>query len=158
MTQIGYAAVKTAGIRSGGDITETDLAEVVRRHLEDLCRLASNLGVPRGKLFTHVAGWKENELLYQSGLNRFICPGWSFYKHAGIPRENTGVQTALQRTDAAVLGGGRVVLSRHARNRAMAQGTRRHAFTAALPLCMHLQLGKRTRQRENFASLERSGQ
>jgi hypothetical protein len=104
VTQIGYAAVKSAGIRSAGEITEADLADVVRRHLEDLCRLAAELGVPRGKLFTHVGAWKENELHYQSGLNAFSCPGWSFYKHAADPKADTGVQTALKQTEAPYWG------------------------------------------------------
>lgn len=97
---IGYAAVKTAGIGIAGRITEADLAEVVRRHLEDLCRLAAELGVPRDRLFTHVAGWKENELLYRTALNRFSCPGWSFYQHAADPGKDAGVQAVLQRSDA----------------------------------------------------------
>ncbi len=97
---IGYAAVKTAGIRDSGAITEADLAEVVRWHLDDLCREAARLGVPREKLFTHVAGWKEGELLYQTAVNSNSCPGWSFYKHAADPREDTGVQAALKRSDA----------------------------------------------------------
>lgn len=100
VAQIGFAAVKSAGLRSEGAITEADLAEVVRRHLEDLCQLAADLGVPRDKLFTHVAGWRENEMLYQSGLNRFSCPGWSFYRHADDPRKDAGVQAALARSDA----------------------------------------------------------
>jgi len=100
VAQVGYAAVKTAGIRDSGTITEADLAEVVRRHLADLCQLAAELGVPRDRLFTHVAGWRENEMLYQSGLNQFSCPGWSFYRHAGDPRKDAGVQAALARSDA----------------------------------------------------------
>lgn len=56
VTQIGYAAVKTAGLRREGSITEADLAEVVRRHLDDLCRLAAELGVPRDRLFAHGVG------------------------------------------------------------------------------------------------------
>lgn len=104
VTQIGYAAVKTAGLRSSGTITEADLAEVVRRHLEDLSRLAAELGVPRDKLFTHVAGWKDNELLYETGLNPFSCPGWSFYKYAGDPARDAGVQQALRKNDAPYWG------------------------------------------------------
>jgi arylsulfatase A-like enzyme len=100
VAQIGYAAVKTAGIRSAGDITEADLAEVTRRHLDDLCRLAAEIGVPRDRLFTHVAGWKEDELLYQAALNEFSCPGWSFYGHAADPAGDVGVQRALRRTEA----------------------------------------------------------
>jgi hypothetical protein len=98
--QLGYAAVKTAGIRSEGKITEADLAEVVRRHLEDLCREASRLGVPREKLFTHGAAWKDGEKLYAAAVNEFSCPGWSFYKHAANPRGDVGVQTALKTSDA----------------------------------------------------------
>ena len=100
VAQIGYAAVKTAGLRSEGEITEADLAEVVRRHLEDLSGVAANLGVPREKLFTHVGGWKENELLYAAALNPFSSPGWSFYRHADDPRQDGGVQAALSRSDA----------------------------------------------------------
>jgi len=100
VVQIGYAAVKTAGIRSQGQITEADLVEVIRRHLEDLCREASRLGVPRDKLFTHVAGWKEGEQLYAAGVNPFSCPGWSFYRYANNPRADTGVQSALKSSDA----------------------------------------------------------
>jgi hypothetical protein len=97
---LGYAAVKTAGIRGSGEISEADLAEVARRHLEDLCEQASRLGVPREKLFTHGAGWKDGELLYGAPVNRFSCPGWSFYQHANDPRKDQGVQAALQRSDA----------------------------------------------------------
>jgi hypothetical protein len=100
VAQIGYAAVKTAGIQSEGRITEADLIEVVRRHLEDLCREANRLGVPREKLFTHVGGWKEGELLYGAGVNSFSCPGWSFYRHAADPRADVGVQRALKLSDA----------------------------------------------------------
>jgi hypothetical protein len=100
VTQIGYAAVKTAGLRAKGNITEEDLAEVTRRHLEDLSREAARLGVPRDRLFTHGAGWKDGELLYQAAVNRFSCPGWSFYRHAADPRKDVGVEEALKKTDA----------------------------------------------------------
>lgn len=100
VTQLGYAAVKTANIRTNGAITESDLAEVVRRHLEDLCREAARLGVPREQLFTHVAGWREGELLYATANNSLSCPGWSFYKHAADPPGDVGVQQALKASNA----------------------------------------------------------
>jgi hypothetical protein len=58
------------------------------------------LGVPRGKLFTHVAGWKEGEQLYAMAVNSLSCPGWSFYRHAVDPRGDRGVQAALRTSDA----------------------------------------------------------
>lgn len=100
VVQLGYAAVQTAGIRTNGSITEADLAEVARRHLEDLCGEANRLGVPRAKLFTHGAAWKDAEPLYAAAVNQFSCPGWSFYKHAADPRNDVGVQSALKASDA----------------------------------------------------------
>ncbi len=97
---IGYAAVKTAGIRKKGELTEGDLAEVARRHLEDLARVASKLGVPREKLFTHGVGWNDGELLYQAPVNKYSCPGWSFYKHAADPKQDMAVKKALKRSTA----------------------------------------------------------
>jgi hypothetical protein len=100
MVPIGYAAVKTAGLAKNGALREADLAEIVRRHLDDLCSRAAGLGVPRERLFTHVGGWKDEELLYASAVNAHSCPGWSFYRHAGDPGKDLGVRKALRRTDA----------------------------------------------------------
>lgn len=97
---LGYAAAKTAGIRTEGALTEADLAEVTRRHLEDLSQQAARLGVPRDKLFTHAGAWKEDEALYQSALNAFSCPGWSFYQHAGDPQRDIGAQKGIKNSDA----------------------------------------------------------
>ncbi|MHC4442742.1 MAG: hypothetical protein ACYTF1_08990 [Planctomycetota bacterium] len=104
VTQIGYAAVKTAGIRRKGELTEKDLVEVVRRHLLEQSREVARLKVPRDKLFTHVGGWKDGELLYGAALNKYSCPGWSFYKHAGDPRKDIGVQRELKRSKAPFWG------------------------------------------------------
>jgi hypothetical protein len=100
VVQIGFAAVRTGGIRTEGNITESDLAAVVHQHLEGLCREATQLGVPREKLFTHIAGWKEGEKLYKAAVNSLSCPGWSFYQHAADPRGDVGVQAALKISDA----------------------------------------------------------
>lgn len=100
VAQIGYAAVKTGGIRAGGRITEADLAEVVRRHMEDNAREAARLGLPRDRIFTHCGGWKEGELLFDAAVNRFSSPGWSFYGRAIKPASNAGVQRALKLSDA----------------------------------------------------------
>jgi hypothetical protein len=98
--QIGYAAVKTSGIRASGSITESDLREVCQRYLETLCREAAQLGVPRAQLFAHGVGWKDGELLYDVPVNPHACPGWSFYKHAADPRKDAGAQRNVARSDA----------------------------------------------------------
>ena len=100
VAQIGYAAVKTAGIRKKGKIREADLAEVVSFHLKDLSEQAARLGVPREKLFTHGVGWKEGELNYRAAVNEYSCPGWSFYRHARDPKGDVGVQKALKKSNA----------------------------------------------------------
>lgn len=97
---IGYAAVKTAGIASLGTLTDTMQAEVVRMHLEDLSRIASEAGIPRERIFTHSGGWHESEVLYTSAINAYACPGWSFYGHAENPTQDTGVMTSLQKSTA----------------------------------------------------------
>jgi len=100
VTAIGYAAVSTAGLAQSGSLQEAHLAEIVQRHLTDLCALSADLGLPRDRLFTHVAGWKEQELLYDTALNPYACPGWSFYKYAKAPDRDLGVQRVLKKNDA----------------------------------------------------------
>jgi len=97
---IGYAAVTTAGLASSGALQEAHCAEVVRRHLDDLCARAERSGLPRERIFTHVGGWKDEELLYAAALNSHSCPGWSFYRYAGDPRKDAGVRKAVARSDA----------------------------------------------------------
>jgi len=100
VTAIGYAAVTTAHLADRGDLQEAHLAEIVRRHLDDMCAMAAGLGVPREKLFTHVGGWKDEELLYDAALNTYSCPGWSFYRYASDVAKDKGVQRALQKNGA----------------------------------------------------------
>lgn len=100
VAQIGYAAVKTAGIRARGDIEEADLAEVARRYLEFLAKEARDLGVPRDRLFSHGVGWKQGELLYDAPVNEYSCPSWSFYDNALDPGKDIGAQRNVERSDA----------------------------------------------------------
>ncbi len=97
---IGYAAVTSAKLAQSGILQEVHLTEIVSRHLKDLCALAAELNVPRDQLFTHIAGWKEQERLYDAALNEYACPGWSFYKYARDPAKDLGVQRVLAKSDA----------------------------------------------------------
>ena len=100
MVTTGYAAATTIGLANSGKLTEAHQAEIVRRHLEAQCKKASMLGVPRDRLFTHVGGFKDEELLYDAAVNQYSCPGWSFYKHARNPARDQGVQRAWKSSDA----------------------------------------------------------
>ncbi len=100
MAQIGYAALKSSGIRTNGTPRETDLRDVAQRYLEMLCREAAQSGVPRERLFAHGAGWKDGELSYDVPMNSHACPAWSFYEHAADPRKDSGVQRNLAKSDA----------------------------------------------------------
>lgn len=97
---IGYAAVSTAGLAKRGELKEEHLAEVVRRHLEDLSAIARRAGVPRDQIFTHCGGWSPGEKLYGSALNEHSCPGWSFYRHGRDPRGDKTAMAALAKSDA----------------------------------------------------------
>lgn len=101
---IGYAAVTTAGLASGGELREDHLAEVVRRHLDDLAAAVRAAGLPREQIFTHAGGWKEGELLYAAAVNEHSCPGWSFYSHARDPQGDRTAMAALATSDAPYWG------------------------------------------------------
>jgi len=87
--QLGYAAVKTAGIKSSGIITEGDINEVVRRYQTALDKTAYDLGIPRNKIYNHNGGKGAAPFMtYPTGvafenlsgsLNNYAHPGWSFY-------------------------------------------------------------------------------
>lgn len=99
-TSTGYAAVKTLGLESSGALKEKDVAKVTDKYLHDLCKLASELGVPRNMLFTHAGGWKEGQLVFYSALNEYSCPGWSFYHFAADPAMDITAMEALKKSDA----------------------------------------------------------
>ncbi len=101
---IGYAAVSTSGLASSGELKEGDVTEVVRLHLEDMCQLLSNMGVPRDRLFTHGGGWSQGETLYTAALNKYSCPGWSFYNYSSDPKKDTTAMKALSASDAPYWG------------------------------------------------------
>jgi hypothetical protein len=97
---IGFAAVATAGLAHDGQLREDDLAEVVRRHLDDLSLVARRCGLTRAQVFTHCGGWAKGEKLYRSALNEHSCPGWSFYRYGRDPSKDSTAMAALAASDA----------------------------------------------------------
>ncbi|MFO7774666.1 MAG: hypothetical protein R6W89_02590, partial [Candidatus Hydrogenedentota bacterium] len=59
LAPLGHAALKTAGIKTSGEITPNDIAEVVSRYLAELSEAAHEEGIPKRLLFTHQGGTYE---------------------------------------------------------------------------------------------------
>jgi hypothetical protein len=82
VAQLGYAAIRTASIKSSGTITRDDIGKVVQQYLEKLAQTAVEAGVPRHKVFTHQGGvyapW-DKHLPFWPAVNEWSIPGWSFY-------------------------------------------------------------------------------
>ena len=80
--QLGYAALKSAGVKHHGEITPEDLGRVTQRYLAALCEEAHALGLPTDSIFSHAGGnaapW-EQHLPFWAAFNRWSSPGWSFY-------------------------------------------------------------------------------
>ncbi len=80
--QLGYAAVRTAGIKSSGEITREDIGKVTQNYLALLSKTAAEAGLPRERVYTHQGGtcppW-EKHLPFWPAINEWSCPGWSFY-------------------------------------------------------------------------------
>jgi hypothetical protein len=148
---IGYAAATTAGLANSGTLKEADLAAIVTRHLDDLCGLAAELGVPREKLFTHVGGWKEEELLYDAALNKFTCPGWSFYRHAADAAKDKGVQRVLAKSDAPYWAAVEWMLMNDS---SAANWQSALAHTLAIPKCRYVCVYNWSGIRENAGAVE----
>ncbi|GHT40664.1 hypothetical protein AGMMS49965_09270 [Bacteroidia bacterium] len=109
---IGYAALKTSGIKTSGEITEDDMAEIARRHTEIVSKLCADFNVPRDKIYAYAYGTEKD---MAACINDYACPGWSFYdytplKEGGVSHNAThpkGFATALDilsKSDAPYFG------------------------------------------------------
>lgn len=82
LTPLGYAAVKTAGIKQQGKITRRDITEVVHDFLDTLSHTVHHIGLPKNKIYTHQGGtfkpW-DKHLSFSAAANNYSRPGWSFY-------------------------------------------------------------------------------
>ncbi len=98
LAQLGYAAVKTAGIADHGAITREQIGEVTRRYLAFLSRACVENGLPPSLVYTHQGGtyapWGKH-LPFTAACNPHATPGWSFY---GLdPRAAKGMEDAFAR-------------------------------------------------------------
>ena len=82
LAQIGYASVKTAGIKNKGRITAYDIEQVVYKYLDTLCKIARGFELPQNLIYTHQGGnyapW-EKHLSFSPASNNHSLPGYSLY-------------------------------------------------------------------------------
>ena len=96
---IGYAAVKTAGIKSAGEMKMEYINEVCRRHCEYCSKLIHNLGFTREKIYSSSFGKTVDEC--RTCITSYSCPSWSFYHKTAIdPLEFSSALDALEFSDA----------------------------------------------------------
>jgi hypothetical protein len=108
--QIGYAAVKTAGIKSSGELTTDDLNRAVKIYIDELAKTIYDLGIPRSKIFTHLgaddnpSAHSEYKFISTDILTPYAHPGYSFYTFGSGPSGMPGLGSTLQRTSATFWG------------------------------------------------------
>jgi hypothetical protein len=82
MSQLGYAALKSSGLKDHGPVLPDDLGQVTQRYLETLCRTAHDAGLDATAIYTHQGGngipWNLH-LPFWAAVNAWSTPGWSFY-------------------------------------------------------------------------------
>lgn len=118
---IGYSAVRSAGLRSSGELTMDDINEVCRRHCEYSSRLLFDLGFPRDKIFSSSFGKTVREC--STCLTPYSCPSWSFYQTSAIrPDGYVAALEALAVSDAPVWAMAEWGIGRNARSSAYRTG------------------------------------
>jgi hypothetical protein len=98
---IGYAGVKTAGIRTSGTITGDDISELARRFCLFTSQICRNRGIDREHTFAH-AGGEDCAKDLEACVNTYSCPSWSFY--VPRPSQYTSAKNALATSDAPFFG------------------------------------------------------
>ena len=82
LQQLGYAAVKTAGIKSEGALTSDDIGKVVQDFHAFLTRIAVEQGIPPDKIYTHAGGQYppyDQHLPFWEAFAPGSIPGYSLY-------------------------------------------------------------------------------
>lgn len=103
VSTIGYAGVKSAGIRTEGTLTAADIVELGRRFTLFVSDIALEYGFPRDKVFAH-AGGADADL--SACINDKVCPSWSLYNAEAVnPQTNSPYcMNLIKNSDAPAWG------------------------------------------------------
>jgi len=104
--QIGYAAVKTAGIKSSGQLTVDDLNKAVGIYINELAKTIYEIGIPRSKIFTHLgpddkpSSHPNYKFISSDVLSVYAHPGFSFYTYGEGPLGVDGISNTLEKINS----------------------------------------------------------
>ena len=98
VSAIGYAGVKSAGIKTSGTLTGNDIAELERLFTLYVSDIADDYAIPREKIFAH-AGGVDTDLA--ACINEKCCPSWSFYGSDATNAKNATECMNLLKTSTA---------------------------------------------------------
>ena len=103
ISTIGYAGVKSAGIKTEGTLTADDILELERRFTSFVSDIAMECGFSRDMVFAH-AGGVEDDL--SACINDKVSPSWSLYNdEAKDPQANSpDCMNLLKKSDAPAWG------------------------------------------------------
>ena len=103
VSTIGYASVKSAGIKTEGTLTGADIEEMDRRFTLFVSDIALEYGFPRDKVFAH-AGGADGDLA--ACVNEKVCPSWSLYHSEAMnPQSNSPYcMKLIRQSDAPAWG------------------------------------------------------
>jgi hypothetical protein len=98
----GFAAAMALGLNVGKPMSFVTQAEICRRHLESMSKIAFDLGVPREFIFTHVGAGDMPASL--AGVNEFSSPGHTFYSMASNPGKSKQWMQTLNTSTSKIWG------------------------------------------------------
>lgn len=100
--QIGYAALKSSGIKAEGEITPEDIYRVEKEFAAFIANIVQGYGIPRELLFSHSAGAGKD---LDAAIQDNTCPSWSFYWEEALdPSISESVKEYLGTSDAPYWG------------------------------------------------------
>jgi hypothetical protein len=103
--QVGFAAVKTAGLANSGELSQSDLTKCVQMHFSELAETVFQEGIPRRKIYTHAGAFDDTVraikyITTDAALTPFANPGWSFYTGNMGPQGLGGLDSTLNKVDS----------------------------------------------------------
>jgi hypothetical protein len=98
LSELGFNAAKTLGIRTSGALTAEDNDRVIKNYLDYLNAIVQSYDIPVNKVYSHTGGCMDGSVpgfkgTCDSAKANAVIPGWSFYY--GSAQNPAGVATVV---------------------------------------------------------------